>query len=247
MKTFNTMLRTELKISLRGMDMLIFAICMPIIVLVVIGSIYGNKPAFDGATYTFFDQSFGAIASIAICAGGLMGLPLVISDYRGKQILKRFKVTPIKPRVILLVQVTIYALYALVSLILLLIIATLLFDLQMYGSFFQFILGWILVMASLFSIGMMVGGIARNSKMAGIIASALYFPMIIFSGTTLPYEIMPLAMQKIVDILPLTQGIKILKSATLGFPINNVSQSIIMMAVISLVCSVLSIRFFKWE
>ncbi|WP_250160349.1 ABC transporter permease [Clostridiisalibacter paucivorans] len=97
MKTFNTMLKTEIKLSLRGMDMFIFAICMPIIVLVVLGSIYGNKPAFDGATNTSLDQSFGAIASIAICAGGVMGLPLVVSDYRSKHILKRFKVTPVKP------------------------------------------------------------------------------------------------------------------------------------------------------
>lgn len=136
MKTFSTMLKTELKLSLRGMDMFIFAICMPIIVLVILGIIYSNKPAFDGANYTFLEQSFGAIASIAICAGGEMGLPLVVSDYRSKHILKRFKVTPVKPIVILLVQVTIYAIYALVSLILLFIVATLFFGFKLYGSFF---------------------------------------------------------------------------------------------------------------
>ncbi len=241
------MLKTELKLSIRGMDMFIFAICMPIIVLVLLGIIYGNKPAFDGATYTFLDQSFGAITTIAICAGGVMGLPLVVSDYRSKYILKRFKVTPVNPTVILLVQVTIYALYALVSLILLFIFARLLFSFQMHGSFFQFILGWLLVMVSLFSIGMMVGGIAKNAKIAGVIASALYFPMLIFSGATIPYEVMPSAMQKIVDVLPLTQGIKILKSATLGLPIENDILSIILIAVIAIVCSIISIRFFKWE
>ena len=61
MKTFSTMLKTELKLSLRGMDMFIFA----------------------------------------ICAGGVMGLPLVISDYRGKNILKRYKVTPVSPAMIM--------------------------------------------------------------------------------------------------------------------------------------------------
>ena len=46
MKTFKTMLKTELKLSLRGMDMVIFAICVPLVVLVILGIIYGNKPAF---------------------------------------------------------------------------------------------------------------------------------------------------------------------------------------------------------
>ena len=112
MKSFNTMLKTELKLSLRGMDMVIFAICMPIVVLVVIGVIYGNKPAFEGANYTFLEQSFGAITSIAICAGGVMGLPLVVSDYRSKHILKRFKVTPVDPIVIMLIITAICSIVA---------------------------------------------------------------------------------------------------------------------------------------
>ena len=127
MRSFITMLKTELKLSLRGMDMFIFAICMPIVVLVAIGVIYGSKPAFEGANYTFLEQSFGAITSIAICAGGVMGLPLVVSDYRSKHILKRFKVTPIDPIVILLVQVVIYALYSLVSMSSLFLVAKLFF------------------------------------------------------------------------------------------------------------------------
>ncbi|WP_027398911.1 ABC transporter permease [Anaerovorax odorimutans] len=247
MKTFNTMLKTEIKLSLRGMDMFIFAICMPIIVLVMLGIIYGNKPAFAGADYTFLEQSFGAIATIAICAGGFMGLPLVVSDYRSKHILKRFKVTPIKPTIILLVQVTIYALYSLVSLITLLTVATIFFKFRIQGSISQFIIGWLLVMVSMFSIGMMVGGISKNSKTAGIAASLLYFPMLIFSGATLPYEVMPLAMQKTVDILPLTQGIKILKSSTLGLPTVSIIFPICILAIITVICSTVAIKFFKWE
>ena len=53
MKTFSTMLKTELKLSLRGMDMFIFAICAPLVVLIILGVIYGNKPAFEGAEYSF--------------------------------------------------------------------------------------------------------------------------------------------------------------------------------------------------
>lgn len=80
MKAFSTLFKTELKLSLRGMDRLIFAICMPVVVVIILGTAFGNKPAFDGAGYTFLEQSFGAVATIAICAGGVMGLPLVVSD-----------------------------------------------------------------------------------------------------------------------------------------------------------------------
>ena len=247
MKSFITMLKTELKLSLRGMDMFIFAICMPIVVLVAIGIIYGSKPAFEGANYTFLEQSFGAITSIAICAGGVMGLPLVVSDYRSKHILKRFKVTPVDPIVILLVQVTIYALYSLVSMISLFLVAKLFFKFNMQGNILNFILGWLLVMISMFSIGIMVGGISKDSKTAGVIASVLYFPMLIFSGATIPYEVMPNIMKNIVDVFPLTQGIKILKSATLGQPVENIIIPIFIMLIIAVICSTVAIKFFKWE
>lgn len=247
MKSFNTMLKTELKLSLRGMDMVIFAICMPIVVLVAIGVIYGNKPAFEGANYTFLEQSFGAITSIAICAGGVMGLPLVVSDYRSKHILKRFKVTPVDPIVILLVEVTIYVLYSLVSMISLFLVAKLFFKFNMQGNILNFILGWLLVMISMFSIGIMVGGISKDSKIAGVIASVLYFPMLIFSGATIPYEVMPNIMKKIVDVFPLTQGIKILKSAILGQSVENIIIPIVIMLIITAICSAVAIKCFKWE
>lgn len=227
--------------------MLIFAVIMPIVVLIVLGIIYGGKPAYEGADYTFIQQSFGALTSIAICAGGVMGLPLVVSDYRSKQVLKRFKVTPITPIIILLAEVTVYFIYALISLISLFAVTVLFFDFKMEGSIVEFIIGWLLVMVSMFSIGMMVGGIAKNTKVAGIIASILYFPMLIFSGATLPYEVMPRSMQRIVDVLPLTQGIKILKSATLDLPIDSMLIPIVIMLVITIICSFVAIKFFKWE
>ncbi len=156
MRVFRAMFITELKLSLRGMDMLIFAICMPIVATIILGIIYGNKAAFDGAGYTFLEQSFGAITTIAICAGGVMGLPLVVSDYRHKKILKRFKVTPISPAMILAVQVVIYALYSIASLILVYATASIFFDFRFSGSWLQFLGAYFLVMISMFSIGMMV-------------------------------------------------------------------------------------------
>lgn len=247
MNKFLTMLKTELKLSFRGMDMIIFAVCMPVVVVILLGIIYGGKPAFDGADYTFLEQSFGAVSTIAVCAGGVMGLPLVISDYRQKKILKRFKITPSSPVLLLSVQVAIYMIYSLIALVLIYIVSVLLFGMKLRGAFLPFMGAFFLVMISMFSIGMLVGGVSPNTKIASVLASLLYFPMLIFSGATLPYEVMPAVLQKLADLLPLTQGIKLLKAASLGLPAENVMASLAVMAVITVVCGGVSIRFFKWE
>ena len=115
MSTFGTLLKNELKLNIRNMNMVVFAVAMPLVVLVILGLLYGAKPAADGAAYTFVEQSFGALCAISICAGGLMGLPLVVAEYRERKILKRFQVTPVSPVMLLAVEFTIYVIYAAAS------------------------------------------------------------------------------------------------------------------------------------
>lgn len=247
MRAFCTMLKTEIKISFRGIDMIIFAVIMPVVIIVLLGIIFSGKPAFDGAEYSFLEQSFGAVASISICAAGVMGLPIVVTDYRHKKILKRFKVTPVSPAIILAVQMVVNFIYVVISLISTFLVAMLFFDFRLRGDILPFIGAYLLVVVSMFSIGLLVGGVSPNVKISNLLCSVLYFPMLIFSGATLPYEIMPSALQKISDIMPLTQGIKLLKSTSLGLPAGNVTVPIVVMVLTAVICIGISIRFFRWE
>lgn len=247
MKTFRTLLKNELKLNLRDMNMVIFAIIMPLVMLIILGIIYKTKPAFDGADYTFLEQSMGAMCAISICAGGLMGLPIVVSEYRERKILKRFHVTPISPVMLLGVEFMIYVIYALVSMLTLIPTAMLLWGVTFHGNLFAFIGSWLLTVISILSIGMLVGGIAKNAKIASVIASALYFPMLIFSGTTLPFEVMPEILRKIVMIFPLTHGIQLMKATSLGLSIDNLWLSILVMGTVTIVCIGIAVKCFKWE
>ncbi len=246
MKRFYTFLKTELKLSLRDMNMLIFAVIMPLIIFIIIGIIYGNKTAFDGADYTFLEQSFGAVSAIAICASGLMGLPLAVSGLREMKILKRLRVTPVSPIFVLAVELAMYIVYCAVSL-LTLSVAALFLGVRLHGSLLAFLGSWALTMISTLSVGMLAGGAAKDTKQAAVIASILYFPMLIFSGTTLPLEIMPKLMQKIVSFFPLTQGLTMMKNAFLGIGTGSVLLPICVMIGVTALCTGLAVRFFRWE
>ena len=247
MKAFCTLLKNELKLNIRNMNMVIFALLLPLVVLVILGFLYGASPAADGADYTFLEQSIGALGAISVCAGGLMGLPLVVAEYRERKILKRFQVTPISPGMLLAVEFLIYVLYALVSLSLLLLVSWLGWGVHLHGSWGGFALSWLLTVLSTLSIGMMAGGIARNTKSASIIACVLYFPMLIFSGATLPLEVMPETMQRMIRIFPITQGIQLMKSAFLGLTAEPPALPIVMMLGVTLACSGIAVKCFRWE
>ena len=246
MKRFFTFLKTELKLSLRDMNMPIFAVIMPLAIFAILGIIYGTKPAYDGASYTSVEQSFGAVSAVAICASGLMGLPLAVSGLREMKILKRLRVTPVSPVFILGVELSMYIVYCIVSLVTL-AAAALLWGVRLHGSLPAFLGSWALTMLSTLSIGMLVGGVAKDVKQASVIASILYFPMLIFSGTTLPIEVMPGVMRKIVSVFPLTQGLTLMKHTFLGIGTGSVLLPVCVMTGVAVLCTILAVRFFRWE
>ena len=126
-------------------------------------------------------------------------------------------------------------------------VAAVLFGAKLHGSLLAFLGSWVLTMLSTLSVGMLVGGIAKNTKQASIIASILYFPMLVFSGTTLPIEVMPKSMQKIISFFPLTQGLTMMKNAFLGIGADGILLPICVMLGVTALCTVISIRFFRWE
>lgn len=247
MKRFYTFLKTELKLSLRDMNMPIFAVIMPLVIFVILGVIYGESPAFEGASYTFLEQSFAATGAVSICAGGLMGLPQAVAGYRERKILKRLRVTPVSPVFLLGVELALYIVYCAVSLATLVVPAVFLWKVRLHGSILAFLSSWVLTMLSTLSIGMLVGGVAKDTKQASVIASLLYFPMLVFSGATLPIEIMPNLMQRIVSVFPLTQGITLMKNAFLGIRSANLLLPIGVMLGVTILCTGLAVRFFRWE
>lgn len=247
MRACKELFAVEVKLSLRDMNMPLFAIIMPVVVMGVVGMLFAGQAAYEGASYSFVDQTVPAVMTVGICAGGAMGLPIVVSYYRQRGVLKRFFVTPVRASTILVAQVAMYALYAVVSSVLVMGVATVFFGYTFRGSIPGFLASYLLVMAAMFSVGMMLGGIARDEKVASIGASVLYFPMLLLSGTTLPYEILPEPVQHIANVLPLTQGVKLLKATALDLPLDAIVLPVVVLALWTLVCSAVALRFFKWE
>jgi len=247
MKAFKTMFLTEMKLNIRDMNNLLFGVGFAVALTIILGIVGGNKPAFAGADYSFMAQSFGALVSIGIAATGMMGLPIAVADYRHNKILKQFRVTPVSPALLLLVQFVVNFCMAILSLVMVYATSALLFGYRMQGSVFWFMLAYLLVLLSIYSIGMLIASIAPNMQTVNLLCCVVYFPMLLLSGATLPYEIMPAMMQKAADFLPLTQGIKLLKGSSLGTPLDNILLPVIVMIVLAIICIWLSVRFFRWE
>lgn len=246
MKRFLTFLKVEGKLSLRCPDGIIFGIGMPVGVLLLIAVVAGSQSA-GGAQYSFLQSAFAALLTVGICATAFMGLPLTIADYRDKKILKHFFATPIRPFMILSVQMVIGMLTAILSAALVTILAVFGFGYRMEGNPLLFIGAFLLVMFSMYSIGMIIASLCKTVKIANVVTTFVYFPMLFLSGATIPFELFPDAVQRVCNILPLTHGIKLLKAVSLDMWSSDIWISVALLVVFAVVGCIISVVSFKWD
>ncbi len=238
--------KTEMILAAREFSGVLFGLIMPVGIMLLLGIIQGENPAFEGASYSMMQQSFPAVATIGICATGLMGIPLTISAYREKKILKHFKVTPTSPFLLLGAQFLTNFVFAVISTLMVLITAIIFFDYSMMGSLIKFVLAYGLVLSAIFSLGMMIASISRTVKTANLLCTLFYFPMLLLSGATIPFEIMPSGLQQISNFMPLTQGIKLLKSISLSIPLDDWIRPVAILSMTVIISLILSVKIFRW-
>jgi len=241
MRTLWLMYKTEAKLSIREFSGILFGVLVPAGLIILLGAISEENTIYQ------MGISFGAVSTLGISSAGLMGLPLALSDYRQRKILKRYKVTPISPMTLLMSHVLFCFSLSIFSTFLIYFISAVMFGFSLQGSWFIFLAVYFLVMVSIHAIGMMIASLSPNAQLAGVIASIIYFPMIFLSGATIPYEIMPDMLQTISNFMPLTHGINLLQTVSLGQQLSDSMLSVLVMAAVAVVGIAVSVKFFRWE
>lgn len=245
MKRFLKLYVIEQKLALRSGDMLLFGVAMPVGIMILINMIAGQKQAGEG--FTYLESSFASLVAVGICAAAFMGIPLTIADYRDKKILKHFFTTPCSPMWILGSDVLCGAVTAMLSATSVSLVSVIFLGYKVRGNILGFVGAWFLTLVSMFSIGLLMASLCRTVKSVNAVTTLVYFPMLFLSGATIPYELFPSGLQKVSNVLPLTQGIKLMKAVSMGMKMDSIWKTVVLLVGITLVCTMISVKTFRWE
>ena len=124
--------------------------------------------------------------------------------------------------------------------------AVVVFRYRMTGNVFAYIAVWLLTMISMFSIGLMVVSLCRTTKSMNVATSLLYFPMLLFSGATIPAEVFPAGLRAISRWMPLGVGIRLLKSVSIGC-YDKMAMPVMTLIAIAVICGAIAVKTFRWE
>lgn len=246
MKSLWILYKTEMKLAVREFSGILFGIMLPVGIIILMGTIFGDKMV-EGQAYTQLQRAIGGVITVGLCATGLMGVPLTISGYREKKLLRRFQVSPTSPALLVGVQSLTNFTIAIFSTAMVFVVARLMFSYEMIGDLSGFIVAYGIVGLSIYSIGTFIGSVSNSVKTTNLLCTLVYFPMFFLSGATVPYEILPRGLQVISSIMPLTMGIKLLKGVSLGESLTGYRMEILILLGLALLFAVASMKTFRYD
>ena len=217
---------------------------MPLVVFALITMITGSKAA-GNTGLTYLQGAFVSLSTVGICCSAFMSIPITVVELRNQGILRRMYCSPCSPARILACDTMASGGIATASTILLTIVAVI-FGYRMSGNVLAYIAMWLLTMLSMFSVGLLVASVCRTTKSMNIATSILYFPMLLFSGATIPAEVFPEAVQAVIKWMPLGIGIDLLKKVSIG-NYDGILIPVVTLIVIAVICTGVAIKTFRWE
>ena len=243
------MYQVEQKMFFRSPDVILFILIMPLVmplvVFVVITMITGGKNAGDSGL-TYLQSAYVSLSTVGICCSAFMSIPITIVECRSQGILRRMYCSPCSPARLLACDTICSGVMASLSTLILTVAAVLFFDYRMRGNMFAYLAAWLLTMISMFSIGLMVASLCRTTKSMNVATSLLYFPMLLFSGTTIPAEVFPSWFQTVAKLMPLGTGINLLKWVSMGC-YDRITLPVITLMAITVICGTIAVKTFRWE
>jgi ABC-2 type transport system permease protein len=224
-----------------------FTLFFPVMMLLCFGSIYGNKPNSYFGGYGAVDVSVPAYAAMVIATSGFFLLAIRLAAYREQKILRRLRVTPLRPHTVLLAQVIVLFAMTALGMAALIIIGKGLYGLRFTGSAISVAAGFVLSSLSLFAMGFVLAGIANSTRTAQAVAMLLFYPMLFLSGATIPREALPATIKHYAQVLPLTHVVSLLRGLWIGESWARHGLEAVVLAGITVVGVIVSAVTFRWE
>ncbi|HSJ82454.1 MAG TPA: ABC transporter permease [Acidimicrobiia bacterium] len=235
----------ELKLFLREPLTVLFALVLPLMVLFVMGGVFGNEADADvyrgvGAM-NYYVPAYIALVAASV---GLISLPTHLAGNRERGVLKRYRASSMPSWAVVGAQVAVTFVISTVSGVTLVVAAMSAYDVEGPDRPLLVIAGFVLVALAFSSLGVLLGALLPSPRSAQALGVMLWFVMLMVGGAGPPPEVLTGAMGTIGDLTPLRHAIRAMQDGWLGL---DAGYSWLVVAVLTLISAAASVRFFRWE
>lgn len=195
-----------------------------------------------------FDYVFSGLLGFTLLSLGIFGPTQVFPRLKQRGVLRRYKSTPLKIWQYFSGNLLSNATVGLLAIATMFVVAFTVFDLQMRGNYLNLAVVVVIGTVMLYGIGLSIGGWAKNENQAAPLSQLVALPMMFLSGVFFPTFLMPEALQKITQFIPLTPFVDSARFIiTEGKTLLDLGPQLAIMGGWIIIIYFIAFKVFRWE
>lgn len=184
-------------------------------------------------TATNADYTMSGVIAISLLSAGMFSVISVFGRYRKRGVLKRFKITPVKPLTFVFGSTLTRFMVSFISILLILVASTVLFKTTFDVNWPLFIISIISSTLGMMALGLFLTLIFKNPETADTAASILMVIMIFLAGIYFPIAFLPNYLRVVSSMLPVKYVAELIRHS-LGIEVIPLINFIILNVALSL-------------
>jgi ABC-2 type transport system permease protein len=227
--SFWHLFKMNLKLLTRNPTGLFFTIIMPVAIYIALSVLpIGNT--LGASSYSNYILP-GIIAMVTM-QSGIYGLAYWMVDMKSRGVIKRFLVTPIKTRDLILSLLLARAIVILFQAAVLTTIGIIFFHATFAGNIISSIVIVILGAFIFLLVGLIISMVANSYEAAAPITAAVGLPLTFLGNIFFPTDALPKALQAVARLLPITYMADALRKVFLNpFSFASISKDLLILAI----------------
>ena len=245
MRLFLHELRAQQRIFWRSREAAFFTFLLPIIFLVLLGSIYGDRDTIGGVNAGTY--LLAGLLGYGIVSTAFAGLAIQLVVRRESGVLKRVRGTPLPPRIYMSAVIGSTLVVIGLEAVIQLLIGRFLIDADLPQSPGTFVFTLLLGTVAFAALGLALTGLVKSAEGSSAIVNAIYLPMLFLSGSFFERDTFPEFLQVVAAVLPLTYFIDLVFGVVYeGDQIWDLPGDIAVLAAWGLAGALFAARRFRW-
>lgn len=207
-----------------------------------------DRKAVQSHNLRSVDYLIPGILGFAIMQMGIMGVSMVIVNWREKGILRRVMATPVHPSVIVFSQLITRLIISVLQVSIILLLGVLAFKVTIIGNIALIYTLVFLGSLIFLSMGLAISGIGKTANTVPAVANIVMMPMMFLSGVFFSRESFPEIVKNISQYLPLTYLADALRTVmTEGASAMMIQKELWGLTIWLFVCFFAATKLFRWE
>jgi ABC-2 type transport system permease protein len=246
--------RIEFRLFRREPFSVVFVLAFPLMMMLLLAAVFGNNSAdareiengmlvWRGVTPANYYTA--ASVAVIVAALGLLTLPIALTGYRERGILRRFHASSVSAPTLVSAQLTVALATFVAGTLVMAIVAHFAYHAMLPQDVLGVVAALLAGTAAFGAIGLLLATVIRSSRSAQGIGLLLFFALWLISGTAPPRAVLPAGLRDVGGVLPLGHLVTAVQNPWFGFGWSATDLAVL--AAFAIAAGAPALWLFRWD